>query len=87
MFLAEDMAAHSFGRGSIISDINSHKLERLTERPKPSSPEFNTSEMMELFISEENIGQMENILDTWSSNLKVIHHLSSFSGSRLLSDY
>ncbi|XP_024909015.1 centrosomal protein POC5 [Cynoglossus semilaevis] len=67
---AEDMAAHSFGRGSIISDINSHKLERLTERPKPSSPEFNTSEMMELFISEENIGQMENILDTWSSNLK-----------------
>lgn len=27
--------------------------------------------MTEMFISDENLNRMENILDTWSTNLKV----------------
>ncbi|KAJ8380389.1 hypothetical protein SKAU_G00011670 [Synaphobranchus kaupii] len=36
-----------------------------------SSPELLVSMVTEMFVTEENLGRVENILDTWSNNLKV----------------
>ncbi|XP_064152859.1 centrosomal protein POC5 isoform X3 [Anguilla rostrata] len=38
---------------------------------RSSSPELLVSMVTEMFVTEENLGRMENILDTWSNNLKV----------------
>ncbi|KAG9355062.1 hypothetical protein JZ751_001775 [Albula glossodonta] len=36
-----------------------------------SSPDPMITVVTEMFVTEENMGRMENILDTWSNNLKV----------------
>ncbi|XP_076853778.1 centrosomal protein POC5 isoform X3 [Brachyhypopomus gauderio] len=41
-----------------------------SDRSGQSSPDPTITMMTEMFISEENLNKMENILDTWSNNLK-----------------
>ncbi|XP_062273631.1 centrosomal protein POC5 isoform X1 [Scomber scombrus] len=48
----------------------SDRLQAASERSRPSSPGVFESAIAEMFISEQNINKMENILDTWSHNLK-----------------
>lgn len=74
MFLfiaAEDMVGRSSGRVSALSDAHSDRLQAASDRSRPNSPDPFESAVTEMFISEENIRKMENILDTWSNNLKV----------------
>ncbi|KAJ8005729.1 hypothetical protein DPEC_G00120930 [Dallia pectoralis] len=54
------------GRLSAVSD----RLQT-SERCRHSSPDQPVSAVTEMFISEENINRMENVLDTWSNNLKA----------------
>ncbi|XP_019956600.2 centrosomal protein POC5 [Paralichthys olivaceus] len=68
---AEEMAGHSTGRVSLLSDAASDRLQAATKRSRPNSPDPLVSAVTEMFISEENISKMENILDTWSNNLKT----------------
>ncbi|XP_054467162.1 centrosomal protein POC5 isoform X2 [Anoplopoma fimbria] len=63
---AEEMAGRSSSRVSVLSD----RLQTVSERSRPSSPHPLEPDVTEMFISEENISKMENILDTWSNNLK-----------------
>ncbi|KAM9391902.1 centrosomal protein POC5 [Pholidichthys leucotaenia] len=66
----EKMSSLSSSRTSMVSEAISERLQVAPERSTLSSPgpfEFSVTEM---FISEENISRMENILDTWSNNLK-----------------
>ncbi|XP_042277837.1 centrosomal protein POC5 [Thunnus maccoyii] len=62
----EEMAGRTSSRASAVSDTPSDRLQTVTERSRPNSPGVLT----EMFISEHNINKMENILDTWSHNLK-----------------
>eukprot|EP00064_Thunnus_orientalis_P018650 superscaffoldBa00004361_g18753 len=62
----EEMAGRTSSRASAVSDTPSDRLQTVTERSRPNSPGILT----EMFISEHNISKMENILDTWSHNLK-----------------
>lgn len=41
------------------------------DRSGKSSPGRVINVMTEMFVSEENLNKMEDILDTWSNNLKV----------------
>ncbi|AWP06960.1 putative centrosomal protein POC5 isoform 4 [Scophthalmus maximus] len=64
-------AAHS--RASHAEELagrSSSRVSQATERSRPYSPDSLASAATEMFISEANIGKMENILDTWSNNLK-----------------
>ncbi|KAM9857886.1 centrosomal protein POC5 [Aulostomus maculatus] len=63
---AEEMVGETSGRTSMVSD----RLQPVTVRSRPSSPNPLESSVTEMFISEENINKMENILDTWSNSLK-----------------
>lgn len=56
----------------MISSPFPDRLHVVRERSRPNSPDPLESTVTEMFISEENISKMENILDTWSNNLKVI---------------
>ncbi|XP_040012309.1 centrosomal protein POC5 isoform X2 [Xiphias gladius] len=67
---AEGVAGRSFSRASVLSDAPSDRLQAASERSRLNSPDLVESAMTEMFISEENISKMENILDTWSNNLK-----------------
>ncbi|KAM9360085.1 centrosomal protein POC5 [Symphorus nematophorus] len=67
---AEEMAGRSSGRASVLSCALSDRLHTASERSRPNSPDPLESTVTEMFISEENISKMENILDTWSNNLK-----------------
>ncbi|GLD68034.1 centrosomal protein POC5 [Lates japonicus] len=67
---AEEMAGRSSGRASALSDAPFDRLQVTSERSRPHSPDPLESAVTEMFISEENISKMENILDTWSSKLK-----------------
>uniref|UniRef100_A0A3Q4M757 Centrosomal protein POC5 n=1 Tax=Neolamprologus brichardi TaxID=32507 RepID=A0A3Q4M757_NEOBR len=67
---AEKMAGHSSSRASLLSDNPSERLQVASERSRPDTPEPFEFVVTEMFISEENINKMENILDTWSNNLK-----------------
>ncbi|XP_040052362.1 centrosomal protein POC5 isoform X1 [Gasterosteus aculeatus] len=67
---AEDMAGRSCSRVSVLSNAPSDRLQTVSERSRPSSPHQLDSAVTEMFISEENICKMENILDVWSNNLK-----------------
>ncbi|XP_070689858.1 centrosomal protein POC5 [Pempheris klunzingeri] len=62
----EDMAGRSSGRASALSD----RLQVASDRSRANSPDPFESAVTEMFISEENIRKMENIVDTWSNNLK-----------------
>uniref|UniRef100_A0A8C2WSN3 Centrosomal protein POC5 n=1 Tax=Cyclopterus lumpus TaxID=8103 RepID=A0A8C2WSN3_CYCLU len=68
--LAEEMAGRSSSRVSILSNTPLDRLQTVSERSRPSSPQPPEFDVTEMFISEENISKMENILDTWSHNLK-----------------
>ncbi|XP_059192546.1 centrosomal protein POC5 [Centropristis striata] len=63
---AQELAGRSSDRVSVLSD----GLQTPFERSRPNSP-HPESAVTEMFISEENISKMENILDTWSNNLKT----------------
>lgn len=65
------MAGQSCSRLSILSDAPSDRLQTASERSQPNSPDPTESVVTEMFVSEENISRMGNILDTWSNNLKV----------------
>ncbi|XP_071338843.1 centrosomal protein POC5 [Trachinotus anak] len=67
---AQEMAGRSSGRASALSDAPSDRLHTMSERSRPNSPDPLESAVTEMFISEKNISKMENILDTWSNNLK-----------------
>ncbi|XP_066512872.1 centrosomal protein POC5-like isoform X1 [Hoplias malabaricus] len=41
-----------------------------SDRSGKTTPDLVTTSLTEMFISEENLNKMENILDTWSNNLK-----------------
>lgn len=63
--LADGAAGQSSSRVSAPSENMQGASERLNS-PDPHEPA-----VTEMFISEENISKMENILDLWSSKLKV----------------
>ncbi|XP_050931221.1 centrosomal protein POC5 isoform X2 [Lates calcarifer] len=67
---AEEIAGRSSGRVSALSDAPFDRLQVTSERSRPHSPDPLESAVTEMFISEENISKMENILDTWSNKLK-----------------
>ncbi|XP_068461314.1 centrosomal protein POC5 isoform X1 [Clinocottus analis] len=67
---AEEMAGRSSSRVSMLSNAPSDRLQTVSQRSRPSSPHPSESDVTEIFISDENISKMENILDTWSNNLK-----------------
>ncbi|KAM3867553.1 centrosomal protein POC5 [Diretmus argenteus] len=69
-FHVEETAGRSSGRVSVVSDAPSNRLRTSPERSRQSSPDPLVSVLTEMFISVENISKMENILDTWSANLK-----------------
>uniref|UniRef100_A0A8C1ERP7 Centrosomal protein POC5 n=1 Tax=Cyprinus carpio carpio TaxID=630221 RepID=A0A8C1ERP7_CYPCA len=55
---------------SVSSEERTARLQTGCDRSGQSSPDALTIVMTEMFISEENLNKMENILDTWSTNLK-----------------
>ncbi|XP_068594844.1 centrosomal protein POC5 [Brachionichthys hirsutus] len=61
---AEEMTGPS-SRASMVSNPRTDNLKRVSENQFPLE-----SSVTEIFISEENISKMENILDMWSNNLK-----------------
>lgn len=69
--VAEEMAGRSYSRASVLSHTLSDRLHKTPERSRSNSPDPLESAVTEMFISEENMSRMENILDTWSINLKV----------------
>ncbi|XP_042344313.1 centrosomal protein POC5 [Plectropomus leopardus] len=66
----EELAGRSSSRASLASNTPSDRSQRASERSRSNSPNLLESAVTEMFISEENISKMENILDTWSNNLK-----------------
>ncbi|XP_021171496.2 centrosomal protein POC5 isoform X2 [Fundulus heteroclitus] len=68
--LAEKTAGQSSSGASLLSDAPSENPQTASKRSRSNSPAFSESSVTEMFISEENISKMENILDTWSLNLK-----------------
>ncbi|XP_038560210.1 centrosomal protein POC5 isoform X3 [Micropterus salmoides] len=67
---AEEIARRSSSRASMLSNPPSDRLQAAADRSRPNSPDPLESAVTEMFISEENISKMENLLDTWSNNLK-----------------
>uniref|UniRef100_UPI0037E92415 centrosomal protein POC5 n=1 Tax=Semicossyphus pulcher TaxID=241346 RepID=UPI0037E92415 len=67
---AEEMEGRSSSRASVLSNAPSDRLQTPSDRSRSNSPDPFESAVTELFISEENISKMENILETWSNNLK-----------------
>lgn len=61
-------APHTSKRVSVLSN---EEMRTLPERSWSSGPDHQVSVITEMFVTDENIGKMENILDTWSNNLKV----------------
>ena len=59
------------GRSSAASDAPSDRQQTPSEMSRRSSPAPLVTVVTDLFISEENMGKMENILDSWGDNLKV----------------
>uniref|UniRef100_A0A8C1ETS6 Centrosomal protein POC5 n=1 Tax=Cyprinus carpio carpio TaxID=630221 RepID=A0A8C1ETS6_CYPCA len=62
--------AESMADRSVLSEERSARSQTGSDRSGQSSPDALTTFMTEMFISEENLNKMENILDTWSTNLK-----------------
>lgn len=79
-FSVEEMANQSSSRASVLSNA-ADGLHPVPERSISYSPDHLHSAVTDIFVSEEKIGKMENILDIWSNNLKVgslSHNLQSF---------
>ncbi|XP_056275773.1 centrosomal protein POC5 isoform X2 [Pseudoliparis swirei] len=68
---AEETAGRSSSRVSPLFNTPSDRLQTVAQRSRPSSPQPPEFDVTEMFISEGNINKMENILDTWSHNLKT----------------
>ncbi|KAK2911762.1 hypothetical protein Q8A67_003895 [Cirrhinus molitorella] len=60
----------SMANKSVSSEERSARSRTGSDRSGQSSPDALTTVMTEMFISEENLNKMEDILDTWSTNLK-----------------
>ncbi|RVE68334.1 hypothetical protein OJAV_G00090450 [Oryzias javanicus] len=69
--IGERMAAQSPDRASGVSDTRSDQVQAPSEGSRSSSPDLHAFTMTEIFITQENMSKMENILDTWSNNLKT----------------
>ncbi|XP_035515163.1 centrosomal protein POC5 [Morone saxatilis] len=67
---AEEMTGRPSSRASVFSNTLSDRLHKVPERSRSNSPDPLESALADMVISEENISKMENILDTWSNNLK-----------------
>ncbi|XP_074525442.1 centrosomal protein POC5 isoform X2 [Halichoeres trimaculatus] len=67
---AEEVEGRSSSRASALSNAPSDRLQTPSDRSRSNSPDPLEASVTELFISEENISKMENILETWSHNLK-----------------
>ncbi|XP_051279635.1 centrosomal protein POC5 isoform X1 [Dicentrarchus labrax] len=67
---AEEMTGRPSSRASVFSNTLSDRLHKVPERSRSNSPDPLESALVDMVISEENISKMENILDTWSNNLK-----------------
>ncbi|CDQ62722.1 unnamed protein product [Oncorhynchus mykiss] len=63
----EEMA----GRSSVVSDAHSDRLPTPSESSRHGSPDPLVTVVTEMFVSEENLNKMENLLDTWSDKLKA----------------
>lgn len=68
---AEETAGQLSSRASVPSNAASERGPTVSEGSGSNSPDPLESAVTEMFISEENISKMENILETWSNNLKV----------------
>ncbi|XP_028312867.1 centrosomal protein POC5 isoform X2 [Gouania willdenowi] len=68
---AENETAQTCGRVSVLSNAPSNGSEVTSEKSRTNSPELVELTLTEMFISDEKINRMENILDTWSNNLKL----------------
>ncbi|KAK5871360.1 hypothetical protein PBY51_004245 [Eleginops maclovinus] len=66
----EETAGRLSGRASVLSNAASDRGQTVSEGCRSNSPDPLESVVTEMFVSEENISKMENILDTWSNNLK-----------------
>lgn len=69
----EHMAARS-----VSPEERSATAQTGSDRSGQNSPDALITVMTEMFISEENLNRMENILDTWSTNLKVCFAIVCF---------
>lgn len=56
---------------SVMSEGRSERTQTGSDRSREASPDVLITSMTQMFISDENLNRMENILDTWSANLKV----------------
>uniref|UniRef100_A0A8C6TFT2 Centrosomal protein POC5 n=1 Tax=Neogobius melanostomus TaxID=47308 RepID=A0A8C6TFT2_9GOBI len=65
-----ETAGRSSSMGSLVSEAGSEKLQTPSERSSPTSADPFESAVAEMFVSEENMSRMEDILDVWSNNLK-----------------
>uniref|UniRef100_A0A3B4BD40 Centrosomal protein POC5 n=1 Tax=Periophthalmus magnuspinnatus TaxID=409849 RepID=A0A3B4BD40_9GOBI len=69
-FLVGETVGQSTSMGSLVSEAGSEMPQSPTERSRSTSPDAFEVIVAEMFISEENMSRMENILDVWSNNLK-----------------
>ncbi|XP_051529546.1 centrosomal protein POC5-like isoform X1 [Myxocyprinus asiaticus] len=60
----------SMATRSVASEERSERAQTRSDRSGQSSPDALITVMSEMFISEENLNKMENILEIWSTNLK-----------------
>ncbi|XP_055056116.2 centrosomal protein POC5 [Misgurnus anguillicaudatus] len=60
----------SLAARSVASEERSERTQTGSDRSGQGSTDVLITNMTEMFISEENLNKMENILDTWSTNLK-----------------
>ncbi|XP_051543323.1 centrosomal protein POC5-like isoform X2 [Myxocyprinus asiaticus] len=60
----------SIAARSVASEERSERAQTRSDRSRQSSPDGLITVMTEMFISEENLNKMENILDIWSTNIK-----------------
>ncbi|KAK7933558.1 hypothetical protein WMY93_004454 [Mugilogobius chulae] len=65
-----ETAGRSTSMGSLASEAGSERLQTPPDRSRSTSPDPFEADVTEMFISDENMSRMENILDVWSSNLK-----------------
>ncbi|XP_033828383.1 centrosomal protein POC5 [Periophthalmus magnuspinnatus] len=65
-----ETVGQSTSMGSLVSEAGSEMPQSPTERSRSTSPDAFEVIVAEMFISEENMSRMENILDVWSNNLK-----------------
>ncbi|XP_034547627.1 centrosomal protein POC5 isoform X2 [Notolabrus celidotus] len=67
---ADEIEGRSSSRASALSNAPSDRLQTPSDRSRSNSPDPLEATVTELFISEENMSKMENILEMWSHNLK-----------------